>query len=58
MHSFNTAYFGVGFALWRCCLKNARKYIPVGLGRAILGAPRFWEALPAPTCLTVCQPLS
>ena len=24
--------------------KNARKYVPVGLGRAIPGAPRFWEA--------------
>jgi len=23
--------------------KNARKYVPVGLGRAIPGAPRFWE---------------
>jgi len=26
--------------------KNAREYIPVGLGRAIHGAPRFWESLP------------
>jgi len=25
--------------------KNAREYVPVGLGRAIPGAPRFWEAL-------------
>jgi len=23
--------------------KNAREYISVGLGRAIHGAPRFWE---------------
>jgi len=27
--------------------KNARKYIPVGLGRAIPGAPRFWKDAPA-----------
>ncbi|VVT05481.1 hypothetical protein MARINON1_52130 [Marinobacter salarius] len=26
--------------------KNAREYVPVGLGRAIHGAPRFWESLP------------
>ena len=25
--------------------KNAREYVPVGLGRAIHGVPRFWEAL-------------
>jgi len=35
------AWLWVQAGLWQPCPKNAREYVPVGLGRAILGAPRF-----------------
>ncbi|MAK51342.1 MAG: hypothetical protein CMG85_19195 [Marinobacter sp.] len=34
--------------------KSARKYVPVGLGRAIPGAPRFWKHLPALALIILC----
>jgi len=33
-------------AIWRDLPKNAREYVPVGLGRAVPGAPRFRKVPP------------